>query len=147
MDGTPAIIVLLVIAGAWAAFLLPPMFKTRRETPLASTEEFHRWRSRVASVQGRKGGRAAAKTQVVVRRRRVLLGLLLAAATTLMVAILQKSQLLLLLHISVDAVVAWYVAMLLQIRQRRLLEATVPPVTSAEGELVVEEEIGILASG
>ena len=56
---------------------------------------------------------------MLTRRRRILAGLALTAVTTLGVAIWQGSSMLLIAHITIDAIGAWYVAMLLQIKQRR----------------------------
>ena len=120
MDNPLAILITLIIAGAWAAYLLPSIFVSRRNAPLHSTQEFNQLTARLASVHGHNVETAdLARRRVLARRRRTLIGLGLVAATTLAVAIWQGSSILLIAHIVVDAIGAWYIAMLLQIKQRR----------------------------
>jgi len=120
LDNPLAILITLIIAGAWAAYLLPSVFSSRRNAPLQSTQEFNRITARLASVHGHKVETAdLARRRVLARRRRMLVGLGLTALTTLVLAIWQGSSTLLITHIVVDAIGAWYVAMLLQIKQRR----------------------------
>ncbi|MDH3260033.1 MAG: hypothetical protein OEM81_01755 [Acidimicrobiia bacterium] len=121
MDNPLAILITLVIAGAWAAYLLPSIFVSRRNAPLQSTQEFNRITARLASVHGHAVESAdLARRRVLSRRRKFLAGLALAGATTLAIAIWQGSSILLIAHIVIDAIGAWYVAMLLQIKQRRV---------------------------
>lgn len=120
MDNPLAILITLIIAGAWAAYLLPSVFVSRRNAPLHSTQEFNQLTARLASVHGHKVETAdLARRRVLARRRRILVGLGLAAITTLTLAIWQGSSALLIAHIVIDAIGAWYIAMLLQIKQRR----------------------------
>jgi hypothetical protein len=126
LDNPLAILITLVIAGAWAAYLLPSIFVSRRNAPLHSTQEFNRITARLASVHGHEVENSAlARLRVLSRRRKFLAGLALAAATTLIVAIWQGSSTLLIAHIVIDALGAWYVAMLLQIKQRRVVPTVV----------------------
>jgi hypothetical protein len=126
LDNPLAILITLVIAGAWAAYLLPSIFLSRRNAPLHSTQEFNELTARLASVHGHAVENAdIARGRVLARRRRILAGLALTAATTLGVAIWQGSLMLLIAHIAVDAIGAWYVAMLLQIKQRRVVPTIV----------------------
>lgn len=121
MDNPLAILITLVIAGAWAAYLLPSIFVSRRNAPLQSTQEFNRITARLASVHGHAvENTALARMRVLSRRRKFLAGLALAAVTTLTVAIWRGSTTLLIAHIVIDALGAWYIAMLLQIKQRRV---------------------------
>jgi len=121
LDNPLAILITLVIAGAWAAYLLPSIFVSRRNAPLQSTQEFNRITARLASVHGHAVESAdLARRRVLSRRRKFLAGLALAGATTLAIAIWQGSSILLIAHIVIDAIGAWYVAMLLQIKQRRV---------------------------
>jgi hypothetical protein len=120
LDNPLAILITLIIAGAWAAYLLPSVFVSRRNAPLHSTQEFNRITARLASVHGHAVENAdLARRRVLTRRKRILAGLALAAITTLAVAIWQGSSFLLIAHIAIDAIGAWYIAMLLQIKQRR----------------------------
>jgi hypothetical protein len=59
------------------------------------------------------------RRRVLARRRRALLLLSLLAIGTLAIAIWRSSTTLLIAHIAIDGVIAWYLAMLVQIRQRR----------------------------
>ena len=125
----PGIIVLFVVlAGVWGAFLFPEVFASRKEAPLNTTEEFGRWTSKLASVQGRTARRRnravleVNRNRVLARRRIMLVLLLLAAVGTLVAALMTGSRTLLYVHIAIDAAVACYVAMLVQIKQKRRLE-------------------------
>lgn len=117
------ILILLVIAGVWAAFLLPPLFLVRRDTPLNTTQEFNKLTSRLAAVQAGHTPSAAAlavnRAQVLSRRRQILVALFATAVLTLGAAIVRGSFPLLILHLVVDAALVWYVMMLLQIKSRQ----------------------------
>ncbi len=146
MDNPLAILITLVIAGAWAAYLLPSVFVSRRNAPLHSTQEFNQLTARLASVHGHAVENAdIARRRVLSRRRRILVGLALTAATTLGVAIWQGSSILLIAHIVVDAIGAWYVAMLLQIKQRRVVP-TVVNLRPTEEETTEERHLRIVSS-
>jgi hypothetical protein len=147
LDNPLAILITLVIAGAWAAYLLPSIFVSRRNAPLHSTHEFNQLTARLASVHGHAVESAdIARRRVLARRRRILAGLALTAATTLGVAIWQGSSLLLIAHIAVDAIGAWYVAMLLQIKQRRVVDPTVIDLRAVQEETTEERHLRIVSS-
>ena len=146
MDNPLAILITLVIAGAWAAYLLPSVFVSRRNAPLQSTQEFNRITARLASVHGHAVENSElARRRVLSRRRRFLAGLALAAITTLAVAIWQGSSMLLIAHIVIDAIGAWYVAMLLQIKQRRVAP-TIVDLRPVEEESTEERHLKIVSS-
>lgn len=146
MDNPLAILITLVIAGAWAAYLLPSVFVSRRNAPLHSTQEFNQLTARLASVHGHAVESAdIARRRVLSRRRRILAGLALTAATTLGVAIWQGSSILLIAHIMIDAIGAWYVAMLLQIKQRRV-DPMVVDLRPVEEETTEERHLRIVSS-
>lgn len=115
------IVALLVIATVWGFYLLPSLMGDRRDAPLSSTEQFNRWTSLMADVQRRQYNATASSSRVTVRarRRRVLALLIACAAITLVVAWWQNSLNWLLLHLAVDVLLAIYVAVLVQLRQRR----------------------------
>ena len=115
------IVALLVIATVWGFYLLPSLMGDRRDAPLSSTEQFNRWTSLMADVQRRQYNATASSSRVTVRarRRRVLALLIAGAAITLVVAWWQNSLNWLLLHLAVDVLLAIYVAVLVQLRQRR----------------------------
>lgn len=89
-----------------------------------------------------------ARRRVLSRRRQMLAGLALAAVTTLVIAILQGSSILLIAHIVIDAIGAWYVAMLLQIKQRRVTPVVVElrPVDGNVEESTEERHLRIVSS-
>jgi len=117
---TPIIVAGLVIAAVWGLYLLPGMFGERRTTPLNSTEEFDRLTRLMADVQRRTYDAqvSSARDLVRIRRRRASMALVVVAAATAFVAWRQHSLNWLLLHIGIDACLAWYMAMLAQLRQR-----------------------------
>jgi hypothetical protein len=119
---TPIIVAGLVIAAVWGLYLLPGMFGERRTTPLNSTEEFDRLTRLMADVQRRTydAQLSSARDLVRIRRRRTVIGLVLVAVATAVVAWRLRSLNWLLIHIGVDACLAWYLAMLAQLRQRQM---------------------------
>jgi hypothetical protein len=146
LDNPLAILITLVIAGAWAAYLLPSVFVSRRNAPLHSTQEFNQLTARLASVHGHAVENSdIARRRVLSRRRRILAGLALTAVTTLGVAIWQGSSILLIAHIVIDAIGAWYVAMLLQIKQRRV-DPMVVDLRPVEEETTEERHLRIVSS-
>ena len=84
------------------------------------------------------------RRRVLARRRRALVFLVTIAAATLAVAIWRGSTSLLIAHIAMDGVIAWYLAMLVQIRQRR--EASFV-VDIREPETEAQEPVRVLANG
>lgn len=115
------IVALLVIATVWGFYLLPSLMGDKRDAPLSSTEQFDRWTSLMADVQRRQIDSSVAANRVTVRarRRRVLTMLVGLAAVTLVIAWWRNSLNWLLLHLAIDVLLAIYVAVLIQLRQRR----------------------------
>lgn len=139
------IVIFLLLAAVWGAFLLPPLMKSRREAPISSTQEFDRSLARLASVQGYAKLQTASRRRIQARRRRVFSGLLAAAVLTLALAVARGSLNLLFLHLVIDALGVGYVAMLLHIKQQRR------GATTASIEVPVEEpsedtEVRLLAA-
>jgi hypothetical protein len=118
---TPLIVAGLIIAAVWALYLLPSMFGDRRDAPLSSAEEFDRLTRLMADVQKRQYDvrKSSARNLVRIRRRRTVWGLALVASATLALAWKTESFNWLLVHLLVDVLIAWYVAMLVQLRQRQ----------------------------
>jgi hypothetical protein len=127
------IMVLLVLAAIWAAVLLPPFLQKRRAFhPHASIGDF---RNQLAVLQ-RTGdpyaparpaptvGRRMNRTDAQRRRRDVLTTLAAAAALTFVLALVAGGAVWL-LHLSVDAALLGYVAMLMQVQQQRPARANV----------------------
>jgi hypothetical protein len=120
------IMVLVVLAGIWAAVLLPPYLQKRRAFhPHASIGDF---RNQLAVLQ-RTGdpyaprtaptvGRRMNRSDVQRRRRDVLVTLAAAAGLTFLLALVTGGAVWL-LHLSVDAALLGYVALLMQVQQQR----------------------------
>jgi hypothetical protein len=112
------IILFILIAGAWAAFLLPSFFDHRRENPKATTRAFARSKAMLANVTvSQVGTPAYARHHARMRRKRILLAMAAAAFLTLTIAVLWSSTLFLGLTIVVDLMIGGYVAMLLAAKQ------------------------------
>jgi Flp pilus assembly protein TadB len=129
--------VLLILAGAWAAFLLPPYVRHRREArPGDSISSFRQQLSTLeratpgsrpvtafpprASAPGHRPdpshGAPATRREGRRRRRDVLVTLVAAAALTLVLAVLLGAPALW-LHLAIDAVLVGYVWLLVQLRK------------------------------
>lgn len=118
---TPVIVGLLVIAAVWSFYLLPVVFGERREGPINSTEEFDRWTHSMAYVQKQSAADLAASHRDVVhqRRRRTLVVLVSLAGASLFGAWSLDSMPLLLAGLFFGSLIALYLAMLAQMKQRR----------------------------
>jgi xanthine/uracil permease len=124
------IIFFILIAGAWAAFLLPSFFDHRRENPRATTRAFARSKEKLASVTvAQVGSPAYAQHHAERRRQRIFIVLLLTALVTLVIAVLQSSMLWLGITIAVDLAVGAYVALILTSREPKAVRrAPVVPI-------------------
>jgi len=127
------IIFFILIAGAWAAFLLPSFFDHRRENPKATTRAFARSKEKLANVTiAQVGSPAYAKQHAQRRRQRIFLVLLFAALATLVIAVVQSSTLWLGITIIVDMAVGGYVAMILTAKQPKVVRrAPVVPIQTS----------------
>lgn len=117
----PILIAALVIATIWGVYLFPQIFGKSGSAPLNSTEEYDRWTHVMAEVQRRtySSNRMSARHSIRTRRRRALAILGAFAVATLGLAFVTSSILWLVVHLAVDALVAIYVGVLLQMRQRQ----------------------------
>ncbi len=118
---TPLIVASLLITAIWAVYLLPRLLGDRRDAPLSSTEEFDRWATVMADVQRRQDSERIVNSRDAIRNRRrmTMVGLAAVALVTLFLAWWQGSTVWLVVHLFVDALIALYVALLVQMRQRR----------------------------
>ena len=121
----PILIALLVILFIWGMYLLPHLRGGRGEAPITSTERFDQWTHVMAEVQRRDQPLGRTKEAVRIRRRRSLIALVGLAAVTIVVAVVTWSLNWLLVNLAVDAVLAWYVGMLLQVKQREATKVAV----------------------
>ncbi len=121
MMDAPILIAALVIATIWGVYLFPQLFGRNSSAPLNSTEEFDRWTHVMADVQRRtySSNRVTARDSIRARRRRALTVLVGLAVATLSLAILLHSTVWLVVHLAVDALIAVYVGVLLQMKQRK----------------------------
>ena len=133
------IIFFILIAGAWAAFLLPSFLDSRRDDPSETTREYAVSQASLGALAGSDEPLAdeyyAARASQV-RRQRVFIGLLAAALSTLVLAVMLSSYLWLGISIVVDVLIGTYVALLVYMRQqaavrRRTVVRLEPPMTSA----------------
>ena len=110
----------LIIAAAWGVYLIPNVTSGRRGTPLSSTEQFDRWTHVMADVQSRSYSLSQSSARNVVRRRRrrTLATLIVLAVSALGAALVLSSVGWLIAHLALDAAIAWYVGMLMQVKQR-----------------------------
>ena len=118
--------VLLVLAAIWAAVLLPPYLQKRRAFhPSSSIVDFEhglrvleRTGDPYAPMPVRPGTRPMRRADVQRRRRDVLATLAAAAVLTLLLAVVAGGAVWL-LHLTVDAALLGYVALLMQVQQQR----------------------------
>lgn len=114
------IIVFILLAGLWAAFLLPSFFDHRRKTPRATTRDFARSKEKLATVAAADpGDDQYVRRHIQARRQRVFLALAFGAILTLAVAVWQNSVLWLGITIAFDLAIAGYVMMLVYVKEQR----------------------------
>lgn len=125
MFTAPFLIAALVLATIWGIYLFPSISGGRKEAPLNSTEDFDRWTHLMADVQRRAmtPSRVTARDVVRSRRRRALAVLVVFAVGSLAAAYAVQSIGWLLAHLTIDAAIAWYIGMLMQVRQQRAARA------------------------
>jgi len=140
------IIFFILIAGAWAAFLLPSFFDHRRENPRATTRAFARSKQKLGNVTAAQvGSPAYAQHHAQARRQRIFIALLMTALVTLVIAVLRSSIVWLGIAIVVDLSIGAYVALILASKQpkqvRRAPVVRIPtavpsaPTTAADLEV------------
>ncbi len=140
------IIFFILIAGAWAAFLLPSFFDHRRENPRATTRAFARSKQKLGNVTAAQvGSPAYAQHHAQTRRQRIFIALLMTALVALVIAVLRSSIVWLGIAIVVDLSIGAYVALILASKQptqvRRAPVVRIPtvvpsaPTTAADLEL------------
>lgn len=126
------IVLFILIAGLWAAFLLPSFFDQRNQTPRSTTRDFARTKQLLATVSASQPDTEQYMRRHVQRRRtRVLVGLVITALATLVVATWTGDVPWLWATIAIDVAIAGYVTMLLAIkRQGTVPRASVVPIAA-----------------
>ena len=139
------IVLFIVLAGVWAALLLPSFFDSRLDAPINSTQNFARNTARLAALPAMASSPAYAvrRSRTLARRRRVLVGLIGVAVTALGAAIVTGSLLLLAVSIGADLMLAGYVALLLHHKQRESL--TQPVSLPAANSAPEQAQVRVLA--
>ena len=113
-------VVAILIAGLWAAFLLPSFFDHRSRAPKTTTRDFARTKRLLQKVStADPDGAAYVRHHAQVRRQRILIALVIAAFVSLGVATWMGSVAWLWLTIGLDVAVAVYVTGLLVMKQQR----------------------------
>ncbi len=127
-------VVAILIAGLWAAFLLPSFFDHRSRAPKTTTRDFARTRRLLAQVaSAQPDGEAYVRHHAQMKRQRILTGLGVTAFLTLVVATWTGMVAWLWLTVALDIAFAGYVALLLYTRQQRSVpKAMVVPIDSAQ---------------
>ena len=143
---TSVIVGLLVIAGVWAVYLVPQLFGERKES-MSSTEEFDRWTHSMAYVQKRSASDLASSRRDVVkwRRRRTLIALGLLTVASLVGAWYFNSLPLLLSAAFFVSLIALYLLVLAQMRQRREQRLKVTHVAERPSEWE-EPQVRVIAN-
>jgi hypothetical protein len=126
------IIFFILIAGAWAAFLLPSFLDNRRDNPSETTREYAVSKARLGALAGSEEPLAdefyAARASQA-RRQRVFIGLLAAALSSLVLAVLLSSYVVLGISIVIDILIGVYIGLLLYTRQQAAIQRrTVVPL-------------------
>lgn len=144
---TSVIIGLLVIAAVWSVYLLPVVFGDRRSTPISSAAEFDRWTHSIAYVQRQTPSDLLASHRSLARRRRrrtvAVLGLLTVAS--LVGAAYRQSMTWLLAGLFFASLLALYLALLAQMKQRRMQRLEVTHVSQRQNEWD-EPQIKVIAN-
>lgn len=127
-------VVAILIAGLWAAFLLPSFFDHRSRAPKTTTRDFARTKRLLEQVSSADpDGEAYVRHHNQIRRQRILLGLGATAIITLAVATWMGSVAWLWLTIAIDIAIAVYVTGLLYMKSQRMVpRASVVPIESAQ---------------
>jgi hypothetical protein len=131
------VVILLVLAGVWAAVLIPPIVRARSEgRPSGTVGDFNRqlqvlarttpagrqsWTPTYSPTETpgplyRIAPRVPTRRRAQKRRRDVLLGLLVVSVGSLLLGVLPPLRVLWMVHIAADVVLAAYIALLIYAR-------------------------------
>jgi len=163
------VVVLIVLAAVWAAFLLPPVLRARSEhRPSGSISDFRRQlhvlsksspAGQLASpayarvVPIRQGTAAPSSGNLrlgrsrstVKRRRDIVVGLLAVMAGTLVLGVVPQLRILWTMHLGVDVLFAAYVAALVYLRnqaaEREMKVRFLPAHVGSEPALLLRRSV------
>lgn len=144
---TPLIVAALVIGAIWAVYLLPAVFGERGSASINSTEEFDRWTHSIAHVQKHTAADLAAsqKDQIRNRRRRTLIVLSALCLGSFAAYFYVGGLPWLLAGFFFASLVVLYIAMLAQMKQRRLQRLKVTHVAERPTEWE-EPQVKVIAN-
>jgi len=115
-----AIVLFILIAGLWAAFLLPAFFDHRSNAPKSTTRDFARTREKLAEVStAQPDGDAYRRKHTQRKQQQVLIGLAATFVVTLGYATWSGTVMWLYINIAVAVAIAAYITMLLTIKAQR----------------------------
>ncbi|MEN8239435.1 MAG: hypothetical protein ABFR53_09565 [Actinomycetota bacterium] len=115
-----AIVLFILIAGLWAAFLLPAFFDHRSNAPRTTTRDFARTRRKLAQVStAQPDGDAYVRRHTQRKQQQVLMGLAATFVVTLGYATWSGAVVWLYINIVVAVAIAVYITMLLTIKAQR----------------------------
>lgn len=126
-----------MLAGVWAALLIPSFVTSRREAPISTTENFARSTAKLAAVRAVNSEATTSRSRSKARRRRILVGLAALAIATLGMALYTGSWAWLSLSLVIDALLAAYIALLLQVKQQVRSEATYEVEAAAQSDVKI----------
>ena len=116
-----AIVLFILIAGLWAAFLLPAFFDQRSNAPKSTTRDFARTRKKLAEVStAQPDGDAYVRRHAQRKQQQVLMALGATFVVTLGYATWSGAVMWLYVNIGVAVMIAGYITMLLTLKARRL---------------------------
>ena len=117
-----AIVLFILIAGLWAAFLLPAFFDHRNNAPKSTTRDFARTRKKLAEVStAQPDGDAYVRRHTQRKQQQVLIGLAVTFVVTLGYATWSGTVMWLYINIAVAAAIALYITMLLSLKAQRMV--------------------------
>jgi Flp pilus assembly protein TadB len=128
-----AIVLFILIAGLWAAFLLPAFFDQRSNAPKSTTRDFARTREKLAEVStAQPDSDAYVRRHAQRKQQQILLALGVTFVVTLGYATWSGTVLWLYVNIAVAVTIAGYITLLLNMKARRAMpRAQVVQISSA----------------
>ncbi len=128
-----AIVLFILIAGLWAAFLLPAFFDHRNNAPKSTTRDFARTRRKLAQAStAQPDSDTYVRRHAQRKRQQILMGLAATFVVTLGYATWTGTVLWLYINIAVAVAIAGYITLLLAIKaQRSMPRAQVVQIPTA----------------